>query len=907
MTVSLKPEFIDNRQLISKIKPGNLLITGNQRLARSLQKIYDLSKIKQGLSAWETPDILPWSAWLERIACTDLHTDNYHKKPVLLTTAQEYWVWEQIIADLTMDNALLQVSATARQCSAGWRLMHEWQLSNKDFTQAHNEDSRFFLKCCQSFKARCAKNTWISSAELPDYLSDSIKSSMLVLPESIILTGFDELNPQQLSLFTQIEIQSCHIQWLEKKSIKSSASYVRLNHEREEINMAARWARQLVESDNSSRVGIVVPELSEKKTLVQGVFDRVFIAQTLRPENVENNRPYNISMGSSLLDYPMIQTGVQLLQWQIDLLAIEEVSAILHSPYIGGWQQERFSRSRLSRHLREYRKHEVSLALLLNCARNNTSTYHCPLLVLMLERFLELLKKLPTHDTARNWARHFSALLSAFEFNQGRTLNSDEYQTAAAWNEQLGDFVRLDSVSDNMSYQAAYRHLRQLTSERVFQPQSGDVPVQVLGMMEASSLEFDYLWVMGMHDGVWPPTPQANQFIPVSLQRDKMMPHSSAKRELFVASQVTRRLVGNAAEVIFSYPSSAGDEVLRPSPLITEFRSIAPTQISYWQDALWDKLVFAASQTEKWKDSKVPLTEVETVTGGSQIFKLQSACPFRAFAESRLDARPMTEASLGLDPAERGSLIHQVLENFWSKLKDQQTLLELSEDELKRFISECVGKAITHYEKRLHINVSNRFRMLEQNRLQAFVYDWMLIEKQRPYFSVINTEQKVSLLIRNLPINLKIDRVDELANGERIVIDYKTGNVTPSQWFGERPEEPQLPLYSVALPEHLAGLVFAQLKPGECSFKGITQEEGLMPEVKSFQSLSQTKVFADWNELMTEWHQVINHLAEDFKQGNAAVDPLNYPHTCKYCNLTQFCRINQMSASETIMENEDSL
>ncbi len=815
MTAPLKPEFIDRSELIRKIKPGVSLITGNQRLARSLQKSYDLLNIEQGLVVWETPDILPWGAWLERTISSDLKLEDYHKSPVLLSAAQEQLLWEQIITESVANKALLQVSATARQCAAAWRLMQEWQLSNSDFSLAQNEDSLFFLRCSQSFKTMCEKNAWISNAELANYLSHRVRNFMVSLPESLILTGFDELNPQQAALFCQIAQQPCHIQWLEKKPIDSAVSTVRLNHEREEINMAARWARQHVESGNSTRIGIIVPQLSEKKFMVQGIFDRVFVAESLRPGNAENDRPYNISLGSSLIDYPMIQTGMQLLQWRPDSIAIEDISVVLHSPYIGGWEQERFSRSKLLRHCREYRKHEVPLKLLIDKAKNINNSYHCPLLVVMLERFMDLSRKLPSLDTAKNWARHFSSLLSTFEFNHGRPLNSTEYQTAEAWNELLGEFVRLDTVSSRMSYQTACRSLRQLISERVFQPQSSEVPVQVLGVMEASSLEFDYLWVMGMHDGVWPPAPQANQFIPVSLQREKLMPHSSAKRELQVATQVTQRLIGNAAEVIFSYPGSHEDEILRPSPLITEFKSIPPKQILHWQHALWGNLIFAAARQERWDDKNVPLNAAERVTGGSQIFKLQAACPFRAFAECRLDARPVTEPSLGLDPAERGSLIHQVLENFWSKVKDQQTLLKMPEDELQQLIAVCVKKAIEQYEKRLNDNVSNRFRMLEQNRLQSFVYDWLLIEKQRQDFSVINTEQKISVCIKDLPVNLKVDRVDELVNGERIVIDYKTGSVKPSQWFGERPEEPQLPLYSVALPQRLAGLVFAQLKPGE--------------------------------------------------------------------------------------------
>jgi len=904
MTESLKPEFIERHQLIDEIKSGVTVITGNQRFAREIQKSCDLNHVEQGHVAWETPDILPWGAWLERTFSEYLITEDSVSNPLLLSTGQELLLWEQVIIEASQDRALLQTSATARQCAVAWRLMHEWCLLPADFSLIQNEDSHFFLNCCLSFKKKCDLKTWISHAELPGFLSELTQQQKLTFPHRLILTGFNEFNPEQLAFLLLVSTQSCDVNWLEKSAIKSSVSTLSIEHERAEIDLAARWARHLLEKDRSNRVGIVVPELSEKRDLIQSQFDRVFTADSIEPGKAESPRAYNISMGSALFKYPMIQTALQLLQWQHNDIPIDDITVVLHSPYIGGWEQERFSRSKLDRYLREYRKHDLSLEVLIEAAKRNDASCYCPVLVSMLERYIEISRSFPAQDSARNWAKHINQLLLILGFTQGRALTSEEYQTAEAWTDLLGDLVRLDHVAGNMPYQLACKRLRQLAQDRVFQPQTSDVPVQVLGVLEASSLEFDYLWVMGMHDGVWPPPPKANSFIPVALQRDRQMPHSSAIREWQVAAQHTQRLVGNATEVIISYPCSYGDEMLRPSPLIAQFETTDREAINYWQQASWVNLIFSSARQETWNEENVALKVDEKVAGGSQIFKLQSVCPFRAFAECRLNARPMTEASLGLDPAERGSLIHQVLENFWKKVKNQESLLKVSSHELEQLVSDSVQKAIEFYEKRSCDKVSARFRALEYNRLKELAFDWLQIEKQREAFTVINTEQKIAVDINDIPIHLKIDRIDELKNGGRLVIDYKTGAVTTSQWFGERPEEPQLPLYSVVVPEHLTGLLFAKLKPGESCFRGVTSEEGLIPGVKSYQTIPQTKGLSDWEELMTDWNQTINQLAEDFKQGHAEVDPLKYPSTCQYCSLTQLCRINQLNLHDDVLEDE---
>ena len=52
----------------------------------------------------------------------------------------------------------------------------------------------------------------------------------------------------------------------------------------------------------------------------------------------------------------------------------------------------------------------------------------------------------------------------------------------------------------------------------------------------------------------------------------------------------------------------------------------------------------------------------------------------------------------------------------------------------------------------------------------------------------------------DLEFAVSIDRVDRLADGARVLIDYKTGNAA-ADWRGERPDNPQLPIYALLHPE----------------------------------------------------------------------------------------------------------
>ena len=68
-------------------------------------------------------------------------------------------------------------------------------------------------------------------------------------------------------------------------------------------------------------------------------------------------------------------------------------------------------------------------------------------------------------------------------------------------------------------YADAVSRLRRMAADTLFQPETPDVPIQVLGELEATGMQFDHLWVMGLSDETWPRGPRPNPFLPVELQR----------------------------------------------------------------------------------------------------------------------------------------------------------------------------------------------------------------------------------------------------------------------------------------------------------------------------------------------------------------------------------------------------
>ncbi len=78
--------------------------------------------------------------------------------------------------------------------------------------------------------------------------------------------------------------------------------------------------------------------------------------------------------------------------------------------------------------------------------------------------------------------------------------------------------------------------LGQQAANSRFQVEDEGAPVQVMGMLEAAGLRFDHLWIMGLDDEALPSPANPSPFLPVSLQRQHRLPHSSSERELEFAS-----------------------------------------------------------------------------------------------------------------------------------------------------------------------------------------------------------------------------------------------------------------------------------------------------------------------------------------------------------------------------------
>ena len=831
------------------------LVTPNRRLALALRREYDAAQARAGCRAWPSADILPLASFVERCYEDALYSDCGGELPLLLADAQARELWEETIRASRWGGDLLDVPQTAVGAAEAWRLAHAWRITGALEKFEATDDARAFAAWAREYAGRCRAEGYVDAAVLPDAIAGRLAKK----PRLLVTYAFDILPPQAADFLaaTGAEIRACAAE-------RHSAATCRVSFASpaEELESAARWARGRLEA-GMQRVGVVVPDLQLRRKEAARVFSRVMRPDFNLPGVARAAMPFNLSLGEPLAQMPLVACALALLDFSIRDAEFEQVSRIVRSPFLGGAEGEMAARARLDARLRRKADATLSLRKLISLLDG------CPVL---RGRLMDMSALKPADHTPHGWAQHFTAVLDAAGFPGERTLDSAEFQTRARFHALLGEFARLGNVVKRLAPRDGLARLRRLCAETLFQPETADAPVQVLGRLESAGLEFDALWVAGLTDDAWPLAARPNPFLPVALQKKAGIPEAAPETSLALDRRFTESWAGAAREVVFSWPRKDGDRERVASPLIAAHPEGNPQVPPYprFRDA-----IFAGKELHELKDETAPPVPQKRAHGGTRVLADQAACPFRAFARWRLGAEKLEAPEPGPDAKARGRLLHALMSALWRDLRSSAALAADA--------TAAIGKAARHAVK--ESGLEGRFAELEVARLQKLAGEWLAVERERGPFEVVQTEQKRQLDIGGLALAGRIDRMDRFADGTHALIDYKTGGrVTSNDWLGARPDDPQLPLYAVTARENVSAVAFAKVRAGDMKFSGFSAGAGAIPGVKPAQN---------WDTLIAGWKAELEKLAGEFAGGRAPVDPKRGLKTCRHCALQALCRVHE--------------
>lgn len=885
MSAALSLPVLARKDLPGRLAEGATVLAASRRLARSLIDDFNQIQAAGGCTVWSAPDCLPWSAWILR-AYGELDSARF---PV--DARAEAAMWDHIVDDWACDRPLLAPTALSETAREAWKLTCEWGLGERLAAAAVSEDHLAFLAWAREFESWLERLDAIDSSRLPQALAAALRRGEGQAPASLICAGFDLLTPAQQDLLQALAERGCELFQLEPHPREAKGIRVACADGRAELRVAADWAAARLAAYPDARIGVVVPDLAERRAAVASEFAR---ALANAAERSDGEPRYNLSLGIALAETGLADTALATIELVQGDLPFARASSWLRSPFIAGAERELGGRAELDARLREHSGSRLRLAQLRRAAKRSVDgRLVVPSLAGVLDELADWAntwrgQRLPPSA----WVEPIVDLLKRAGLPGESALDSALWQAWEGMREELLALARLDQVSGRIGLARALAYWRRWLGQTLFQPEGSAAPVQILGLLEAAPLRFEHLWVCGLTEDRWPPPSRPNPLLPLSLQRDAGLPGASPAAALVSAERLVEGLARAAPELVLSWPRLEGDAELAPSPLIARWPEGVLEPMKAPARAL-ERLAEAAPELESLVDEQGPQLSSRRLAGGASTFRDQAACPFRAFAVHRLGSRALGEPVDELSASDRGGLLHKALAEFWAELGDSQALARCDRDALVPVAARAAGAAIAWLRR--HREVGEAYADLESARLSRVLLDWSELERERAPFTVHSLEASLEAEFAGLSLTVRPDRIDRLADGELVMLDYKTGRPSPSAWFGHRPDEPQLPLYALLAEAPVAAIAFAQLRPGESGFKGVAREAGVLPGVDAWDAAAkQVEEHGPWRELPARWQETLSRLAAEYSAGRAEVDPKSGPQTCTWCEQQAFCRIHEL-------------
>lgn len=830
---------IDTAALFKHLAEGACIITPNNRLAARLLQ----EATEQGCTFFEKPRCLPYSNLMREAFLAFCHENPHHAHPVLLSPCQLRHLWQEVLQTNAVKGAerLLPLAAEA------YDRLQAWEVNPEDIDFETTPQTARFNAWRIAFEARLEALHALSESQLPAYLLQH--NAFQSAGGTFIWACFDAFTPIQQSLQKALSAAGAQHFVFERQSETPSGALFLASDEAQEFQALVSWLKHQLAAGHA-HIGVVIPDLQTR-------------ADTLRRQlaAVLNENDFNLSLAEPLAHHPLCAHALCMLLLSNDSLSRHEALLLLTSPWIGASQREYWQRAKFAH--RNKLLQESGFSGKAFCSELEP-------VVPILAGLLTNLTPYPREASPMQWARLFLERLEAFGFPGETSMDSRTWQYFQRFSALFEEFQSLGCITPLMRREEALQTFRQLCATTLFEPrQDKPAPIQVSGLLEASGCSFDHLWICGMSNDALPASSSPSPLLPIPMQQALEMPHASPERELRFAIQLIERLRASCESAVFSVPLLLNAVPQQPSPLILNLPRWQPVLAALEPPPL-------ETLTESWR---LPLLPEETPSGGTKLLQYQAQCPFKAFAAHRLHLKDTQPLSDGPSRMERGILIHSILERLWKTLQTQERLRTLPGAALEKLINDTIDEALKALQWRTH-SFSSLMQEVERDRLRHLLSLTLEQEKAREAFTVEALEDSRTLTIGGLTLNLRLDRIDRLENGEKWVIDYKS-SLPRKPWSEERPEEPQMLLYAL-LEDAISCVCYWAIGKGESQLSGVgtdTQSpEGI--EVRTHEV---------WTKERAIWRERLEALAIEFSEGHCAPEPLK-PSVCEKCEYGSVCR-----------------
>jgi ATP-dependent helicase/nuclease subunit B len=312
-------------------------------------------------------------------------------------------------------------------------------------------------------------------------------------------------------------------------------------------------------------------------------------------------------------------------------------------------------------------------------------------------------------------------------------------------------------TSDGAGFVALLGQL--LGAEAVRPPQGGHPRIAILGLIEARLQQSDLMILAGLNEGVWPQLPAPDPWLAPRIRQSLGLP--GLDRRIGLAAHDLANGLG-APEVLITRALRDASAPTVASRFWLRLKALAGPK---WQEnarllALARAIDKAGSVEPVTQPAPCPPAAVRPRNIAVTDVDRLKADPYGFYARKILRLSQLDSVDADPTPAWRGTAVHDVLEQWWTKDKaDPAALLPRARAMLGRSTAHPVMRVL--WQPRLLLALEWIARTVTdigaRGRHIALSEEWGHAE------------------IAGVRLRGKADRIDRAADGSIIIVDYKTG------------------------------------------------------------------------------------------------------------------------------------
>jgi len=450
--------------------------------------------------------------------------------------------------------------------------------------------------------------------------------------------------------------------------------------------------------------------------------------------------------------------------------------------------------------------------------------------------------------------------------------------------------------------------------------------LQLMGVLETRSLDFDNIIILSMNEGVFPAKPVQNTFVPMSLRDAFGLPTQRHRDSVFAYHFY--RLIGRARRLVLIYDSrTEGMQTGEESRYVKQLRYLMGHDQLKPQTTSDDIGVVSSAHFAIRKTPEVMAELSRCLEGGDLYLSATSLknyiqCPLKFYLSFVRQLQQDDEVTEGVDAMLFGDILHNALHELYKTCEGRRVEASMLERHIKNPELEVIPAIYKAFSELMHVEAPEGYNLIVAQILANYVVETLRHDQSACPFDYLAGERKQRFVFAadaqtRVRIKCIYDRIDRpVGQGETIrIVDYKTGSSKLNNKSGGKLQfasvndlfDPQGKASSEAFQVMLYSLLLGKASPTDLAKMKLEKLPAkIAPHlyfVRDFSPRKRTSTclemgsgktvqpISDFSPYQAEMEERLKQMLLEIFNPDIPFEQCTDPKRCEYCPFTSLCKV----------------